>query len=162
MISSAAKKTGCRQTAQELVQDVFVDIFKNKDRINASLPVKGYIYTALQNKIYNHYRQKLRAQQYQERMMKMPVELVETTESGLHSKELSKIISDHIEGLPERCRAVFLLRREKNLSNKEISEKLQISINTVEQHMRHALRKLRASLGHYLLLITWLALYLSL
>lgn len=63
-------------------------------------------------------------------------------------KELQTYLKARIAELPPQCRTVFLLSREAQLSNKEVAEKLNISVNTVEQHMRKALRILRASLGN--------------
>jgi RNA polymerase sigma factor (sigma-70 family) len=54
-----------------------------------------------------------------------------------------------IQELPAQCRTVFLLSREQQLSNKQIAEQLDISVNTVEQHIRKARRILREALGNY-------------
>ena len=70
--------------------------------------------------------------------------------SNLHAKELEEKLGVAIETLPQQCRTVFKLSRQEHLSNNEIASRLAISENTVEQHMRKALRLLRISLGEYL------------
>ena len=61
--------------------------------------------------------------------------------------DLRNIISEAIENLSPRCREVFTLSYLENLSNKEISERLGISLSTVENHMYIALKQLRARLA---------------
>jgi len=146
------QKTGCIETAKELVQDVFIDVWQRKNDFDLNQNINGYIYTSLRNKIFNYYRRKVVEDKYQNHLVNH-TQHSETIDNWLHNKELSQLITSSINQLPERCKMVFILRREENLSNKEISERLNISANTVEQHMRKALSRLRTSLAHYLALI---------
>lgn len=153
LVKIAVQKTNCIETAKELVQDVFIDILQHKDKLDMGKNINGYIYITLRNKIFNYYRRKLVEDKYQNHVYESNQQVFETTENWLHNKELNQLITSSINQLPERCKMVFMLKREDNLSNKEISERLNISINTVEQHMRKALSKLRNSLSYYLSLI---------
>ena len=71
-------------------------------------------------------------------------------------KELQEIIQRALDTLPERCREVFIKRRIEGLKYKEISEELGISVNTVENHIVTALKKLRVALKDYLPLLLFL------
>lgn len=152
LVKTAMQKTGCIETAKELVQDVFIDVWQRKKDFDLNQNINGYIYTSLRNKIFNYYRRKVVENKYQNHLVNH-TQPSETIDNWLHSKELGQLITSSINQLPERCKMVFMLRREENLSNKEISERLNISANTVEQHMRKALSRLRTSLAHYLALI---------
>jgi RNA polymerase sigma-70 factor (ECF subfamily) len=85
-----------------------------------------------------------------------PPAMSNDVESYLSHKELAYQVSDAIQKLPEKCRQVFLLSRSEELSNKEIAERSGISVNTVEQHMRKALRLLRNGLQRTPLLIAFI------
>ena len=61
--------------------------------------------------------------------------------------EMAALIWDAINGLPKRCRDIFVMSRMKGLKHREISERLGISINTIECQMTIALKKLRAKLS---------------
>lgn len=59
-------------------------------------------------------------------------------------------IQKAIESLPNRCRAVFILSRFNNLTYQEISETLEISLQTVKNQINKAIAILRKKLSHYL------------
>jgi RNA polymerase sigma-70 factor (ECF subfamily) len=67
----------------------------------------------------------------------------------LDLKFLEEIISSSINNLSPRCREVYLLHRNENLSNKEIASQLNLSVKTVENQMTIALRKLKEQLAPY-------------
>lgn len=64
----------------------------------------------------------------------------------LYSRDIRSVIDRAISKLPPRCREVFLLSYVENLSNQEISERLGLSLSTVENHIHNALVRLRTSL----------------
>ena len=149
LVNFAAHKTG-RETAKELVQDVFLDFFQKRDFIKPEEAVKAYLYSMLKHKIYNHYRQNKVALKYQEYLIHHPADEQHSTQSQVAHKELKTALQQNIDKLPTKCREVFRLSREEHLPHKEIAIKLIISVNTVEQHMRKALSKLKTSLHHFL------------
>lgn len=65
----------------------------------------------------------------------------------LYSRDIRSVLDTAISGLPPRCREVFLLSYVENLSNREISERLGLSLSTVENHIHNALVRLRAALS---------------
>jgi RNA polymerase sigma-70 factor (family 1) len=150
LLAVAMNKTGDRDAAQELVQDTFINLYQHKNSLAENTSIRAYLYVILKNKIINHYRLATVHQKYadyvayhQPAASVSPLALVET-------RELEKLLKDEIEKLPPQCRMVFKLSREKYLSDKEIAVELDISVNTVEQHKRKALRLLRGALSGYL------------
>jgi RNA polymerase sigma-70 factor (ECF subfamily) len=74
----------------------------------------------------------------------------------MEADELQEQINQAIDGLPERCRMIFLLSRFEDMSYKEIAQKLDISVKTVENQISKALKVLRDVLGPFLSLLIWL------
>jgi RNA polymerase sigma-70 factor (ECF subfamily) len=150
LIAIAMNKVHDRDSAQELVQDAFVKLYKHKDVLAPDTSIRAYLYVILKNLILNHYRKQLIQHKYESYAIHQQSFQDNSTMEGIESRELEKRLHAEIEKLPEKCKAVFLLSRKENLSNKEIATTLNISENTVEQHMRKALSRLRGSLGHYM------------
>ena len=82
-------------------------------------------------------------------------EIVQTPEAELVllGEDISNALREAIDKLPERCREVFMLSKMEELSNKEIAERLGISVKTVEVQMTKALSRLRKELEWLLSLI---------
>lgn len=143
----AIKKTSSIDIAKDCVQEVFLSIYHRKNELQTTISLKAYLYKALQHKIYNHY-QKLLARTKHEQAATLNLSIVGNyLNDELDSKDLEKVIQEVISIMPPQCRRVFLLSREENLSYKEIAKQLNISINTVDQHIRKALRILKNSVG---------------
>jgi RNA polymerase sigma-70 factor (ECF subfamily) len=149
----AHKKTGQLEASQELVQDLFIALYRQLPGLQEHTILENYLFIALRNRIYNYHRQQLsQLKKEQAFMHQLPLSTRENN-GLLELKELETLLQAKIQALPTQCRAVFLLSRENQLSNKEVAERLNISVNTVEQHMRKALRILRSSLGNELTLL---------
>ncbi len=143
----AIKKTSSIDIAKDCVQEVFLSIYHRKNELQTTISLKAYLYKALQHKIYNHY-QKLLARTKHEQAATLNLSIVGNyLNDKLDSKDLEKLIQEVISIMPPQCRRVFLLSREENLSYKDIAKQLNISINTVDQHIRKALRILKNSVG---------------
>ena len=154
----ALDKTRDRELAEELVQDTFISFYHCKISVSRMTTPMAFLYTILKNKIFDLHRRNLIHQRYQNLLKHSFNEAEEHTQSVIETRELEKLLHDEIVKLPEQCQKVFQLRRNKSLSNKQVAEHLSISENTVEQHMRKALRLLRvAFVKHDFLIIFILA-----
>ncbi|TXJ24880.1 MAG: RNA polymerase sigma-70 factor [Chitinophagaceae bacterium] len=150
----AIQKVDDKLEVEELVQDVFVSLWKQKDGLIQS-DISGYLFISLRNKIFSHYRKQLSAKR---RVKLVNVgfhePIVHDDGLDLESKELSAILDDHIEQLPPQCKTVFILSRKQQLTNKEIAHQLNISVRSVEQHITKALRYLRGVINEHKLTLT--------
>jgi RNA polymerase sigma-70 factor (family 1) len=147
LLAIAYNKTGNRENAEELVQESFINLFNHKEAIEQTTSIRAYLYVILKNKAINLYRQAELHEKYTAYMTSQPPALSVSPLAYVETRELEQLLNSEIEKLPPQCQLVFKLSREQNLSDKEIAAEMDISVNTVEQHKRKALRLLRTSLG---------------
>ncbi|MBJ7881859.1 RNA polymerase sigma factor [Gelidibacter salicanalis] len=136
-----------KQISEDIVQDVFVKIWRNRERLDIKVSLKSYLYTSAIYKTYDYFRKNKSAitvdllENFNERIQ------TSNPETKLMDKELHEYLETIISELPEKCRIVFNLSRNEDLSHKEIASKLNISPRTVEGHITKALKILRGSLS---------------
>ena len=149
LLSLAMRKTNDRDISEEFVQDTFLTLYNNRKDVSKISSIGAYLSTILKNKILDYYRHSLVHKKYEAYLAIYYEEKDITTEQSLEIKDLENHLISDIEKLPPQCRNVFKLSRQEYLSIKEIANRLDISENTVKQHMRKALRLLRLSLMNY-------------
>ncbi|MEP7376366.1 MAG: RNA polymerase sigma-70 factor [Chitinophagaceae bacterium] len=150
LVEILAHKTGDTQRAKELAQDVFLAIYLQKEKLSDIVHFKAYLLSIAKHKVFNYYRAKLLHEKHQQHIFHQPEVYVSLrTEEVLENKELARIISEKIEQLPPKCREIFRLSREERLSYRKIAQRMSISENTVDQHIRKALNIIRSTLNEY-------------
>lgn len=130
--------------AEEIVQDIFVYFWENKEKLKINRSVKSYLYSASRFKSLNLLRDTKTRKRLVENMERTEfIQPDQAEDSVIDSVEFRKIIEAAIDQLTPKCREIFLLSKNQELSNKEIAERLGISVKTVENQMTIALKKLR-------------------
>ena len=136
--------------AEELVQDVFIYFWNQREEIKISKSIASYLFTSARYRSYTHFRNETSRKENE----KIFCEGLENDESAVNDEkdfyEIAVVINKAIEELPDKCKEIFVLSREKNLTYKQISEELNISVKTVENQMGIAFKKLRSSLSEKL------------
>lgn len=153
---------GC--VAEDIVQDVFFELWNKRNEIHFDGAVKSYLFKSVYNKCLNYLSSKTYVAQDslevtdESKILESYLQSQQINqESSLLMNELQNEIDQVIQTFPEQCRKVFLLSREKNLKNKEIAEELDISVKAVEKHISKALKELRTQLkGKNVLLLIYL------
>ena len=142
--------TGQKETSEEIVQDLFYIIWKEKEKIQIKQSVKSYLYKSVKNRSL-HYLEHLHVQaQYQENIGKQSSLSTEAApDEILEYKELEEVLKQTFKKLPERCRQIFYMHRINGKKYKEIAATLSISIKTVEADMTKAYRTLRKEVDKY-------------
>lgn len=158
LLGIAMQKTGDEDAAKEIVQDVFITLFKNKASCDKITSLFAYLYVILKNRVLDWHRHNLVHNKYVAYATHATVEADFSTQNWIETRDLEQQLNAEIDKLPPQCRTVFKLSRQEHCSNKEIALQLSISENTVEQHMRKALRILRTSLIHYRKMIIFIIL----
>jgi len=140
---------GKAEPAEEVVQDVFYNIWKNHESLRISRSWQSYLYRS----VYNNSMMVLRKTRREYSFEDGPFIEPETGNADplqlLQYAEVSDQVSRVIAELPGRTREIFLLNRQEGLKYREIAEKMGISVKTVEANMGKALMALRNSLEKY-------------
>lgn len=146
----AYKRLPSNEVVEEIVQDVFVNLWLKAHLLDVNGNVKAYLLATLRNKILFVLRTEATRAYYREKIQKKLGQSVEESPfSQLYLREMESEIDDAIAQLSPQCREAFLLSRDAHLSYREIAERMHISINTVEKHIGKALRILRSRLSKY-------------
>lgn len=139
-------------SAEELVNDVFVNIWEHRGRYR--VPLHGYLVNSVRNACISHIRSQLfrrRLREGYERELLLFAEQRCLTDAHplevLSAQEVETRIRAVVETLPERCRAVFEQYFYRGESAREIAESLRIAPVTVRVHIKNALDRLRVELG---------------
>lgn len=136
--------------AEEVIQDIFVYFWENRQKLQISSSVKAFLYSASKFKSLNMLRDAQNQKKIMERIGKAEQSHIhEQSLSYIDTEEFRKILDTAIKQLSPKCRKIFLLSKRQELSNREIAEQLGISVKTVENQMTIALKKLREYLIPY-------------
>jgi len=149
LINFAQRYVNDTQTAENIVQDVFVKIWQNRENLNPSSNIKSYLYIAARNQSLKHLRHLKIVRRSEEDVEKFE-KIVATPEDNYDERVIATSIQKAVDRLPEKCRLIFSLNRYNRLTYREIAEIQNISIKTVETQMGRALKFLRSSLSHFL------------
>jgi RNA polymerase sigma-70 factor (ECF subfamily) len=135
----AKKLTFCDSDAEELVQDVFVDIWVKRERIEVNTTIKGYLLSAIKFKLIDKIRKERRFDKYAQTILHHQSEAsLETPEAEIIAQEKRKEFQKHINQLPDRCREIYQLRKIENKSIAEIAQQLGLSEQTVKNQLNKA------------------------
>lgn len=143
LLDTAYKRLSSIKDAEEIVQDIFTNLYIRRESLEIRSSFEGYLRNALKYKIFDVFRSQYTHNKHLEGIQVYINVPVETPEEALHLKELSERIDRVIRKMPEKCREVFVLSRIEELSNKSIAEKLSISVSTVEKHISKAKKILK-------------------
>ena len=139
--------------ADEMVQQVFFKLWERSEHLSFSGPIAAYLYRAVHNESLNFIKhQKVKAG-HQLHVAYSMKNKSEQAQPRMIRKELENKFREALNELPEQCRTVFQLSRFEDMKYKEIADKLDISVKTVENHMGKALKLLRTKLVDFLPLL---------
>jgi RNA polymerase sigma-70 factor (ECF subfamily) len=132
---------------------VFLAIWVQRKSLNISSSFTSYLFSIVRYKVYDFIHQKINYEAFVKYSIEHNAEYSFVTDDAVSFNELEKRFQQAIKQLPRRRREIFILNRIEKLSYKEISERLDISENTVDTQIRHSLDFLRLQLGDYLVVI---------
>lgn len=142
------KMVGDSILAEDIAQEVFVEVWKRRETLDVNLSLRGYLRRIAVNKTLNHIRSQRMDFEEEDAVLHVPSN-ENSTQKVLEAADLQKVINDSIDQLPDKCRVVFGLSRFEELSYKEISKELGISVKTVENQISKALKLVRKAVLEY-------------
>ena len=139
-----------KEAARDIVQDVFLKLWKRRSQIDFKKGIRSYLFKAISNASLNYLeKNRSKASALQEILRTQDP----TTSEDVHSasfKELEVRVRIAIDRLPPKCKMIFLLSRQEGMKYREIAEQLNLSVKTVENQLGIALEKLRWDLRPFL------------
>jgi len=135
------------QATDDILQDVFLKIWHNRQSLSFTYSIKSYLYRAAINAALNYLEKSKRTVGLEDGEFAEPT--AEGAEDALHLREVESRVQAAIDTLPPACKTIFVLSRYEEMSYKEIAESMQISVKTVENQMGKALRQLKQHLSAY-------------
>lgn len=135
-----------RGKAEDLVQEVFLKLWTKRESLKSGGSLKAYLYKMTYNEFVTVFRKEKRYQQ------ELDIFKLEALSPVLQESEESwqlklKRVKEAIDSLPPRCKEIFILNKQDGLKQKEIAEKLSISVKTVENQVGKALKALKKKLS---------------
>ena len=135
-----------QDTSEEIVQDLFVRLWQEREKIKIESSLTGYLFRAVHNRCLHYIEHMKVVRSHEDKSLADQTERIEDPADILHYKDLQERIARIIEKLPERCAKIFCMNRFEGLKYNEIAEKLSVSVKTVEANMGRALKEFRKEL----------------
>ncbi len=138
-----------KEDTEEIVQEVFVKIWKSRSKIDAYSSFDSFLFTVAYNATMNMLRKKANETKYIEHIKSLQhshnsPDLVDE----IHFNELNNRVQSLLNELTPRQKEIFQLSREQGLSHDEIALKLDISVNTVKKHIANTLAFLKSQIDN--------------
>ncbi|MDR6943758.1 RNA polymerase sigma factor [Mucilaginibacter pocheonensis] len=143
----ALNKIRNKSEAEDIIQQVFTQLWEKRAQIKSVTNLCGYLYTAVRNNILNRITHASTQKKYITSVESFAQNSTIETDYLIRQRQLMEIVEAEIGLLPARMREVFELSRKNHFSHKEIAEKLNISERTVDTQISNSLRILKGKLG---------------
>lgn len=164
LIAIALKKTASEDDAADMVQELFLSVWKNRGTLQLNGPLEAYLIVSINYMIFRWYKK--------QRSQPVPLDIVsevpgcfeDSTLPKLVFSELDLLVNAEINNMPEKMRQVYLYSREMDMNGQQIAAELGISHQTVRNQISSALARLKRVIKKYnstilLLLLTAINIY---
>jgi len=142
-----------REVCSEVVHDIFLNLWIKREKLQIE-SFRAYIHASARYHVYRHVKNARRQSlEYREDLEFSSRVSMNDGELNIHYQDLEKSVERELQELPRRCQEIFTLSRREQLSNDEIATRLDISKRSVENQLTHALRHLRLSIRHFLVIL---------
>ncbi len=139
-----------KYSSEEIVQDLFYHLWRDRSALNIRVSVKSYLYKAVSNNCKMHLKKHIRRSEIESEMEKQSAGTQDQPSVALETEEITEVVNRTLAALPERPARIFRMSRYEGMKYREIAEKLNISVKTVEANMGKALEMFRKNLQEYI------------
>lgn len=140
-------------SCKDIVQDIFIWLWEHRTTVQV-LNLKSYLRAAIKFKVANYIRSGNIRDSFFHELAGLQFSPLVPAEDPAEFKQLKAIVLQAIANLPDKCRKIYQLSREEDLSNQEIADQLHISVKTVENQMTIALHRVRQATEPYVAALT--------
>ena len=144
--------------AQDIVQEVFVKFYEQKDGLVVHSSLKALLYQSVKNRCLDYLRSQQTRTAHHDNILTLNKGNEINDSDFMEQVELEEKIYQSISDLPEQCQVIFKMSRFEGKRNQEIAEELNLSKRTVETQISNALKRLRKDIFQYLKLLIIMAL----
>lgn len=145
----ATKFTKSDDAAEEIIQDAFLRVWLNRDKLAEVENVRAYLYKYVSNECLSYLRKKLKEDKVIDAFTSKQPNSHNSTSEEINLNEITKIIAIAVEKLPEQRKNIYQLSRRDGKSIPEIAEILNISPNTVKNALVISLKSIRLHLNQH-------------
>ena len=151
LFGAAYKRLKSVEAAEEIIQDIFTDLWFRRRELNIKSELPVYLFSAVRYRVINYMHKQAVKNSFEVKGACAYSDLDNSTEETVIANDLKGRIEKHVQLLPDKCRQVYQLSRDQYQSNKDIAQQLSISEKTVENQITKALKRLRTSLNSFFL-----------
>ena len=145
--------TKSKEDTEEIVQNAFIKVWENKALFKEEYPFESYLFKIAKNDFLNYTRKKINRRIFEQHFEIFSQAVEDNADSYVLFKETKLMIDNIIKSMPPRRREIFTLQKIEGLTRKEISEKLNLSITTVDSHLMKANQQFISELKKFSILI---------
>ena len=138
--------TNNNEQSEDVVQDVFVKLWTNREKLNDVKDFNGYLYMLYRNHVMDVLRGQQKEMKGKQAYYQIQPVAVNTVNDLIDYKEAERLIAEAIKEMPKGQRVVYMMSREEGLKRDKIAKELKLSPLTVKNHIQNALRFLKKKL----------------
>lgn len=143
LYKQAYRKVQCKDMAKDLTQDVFLLLWNKIDTLDSDGSILAYLYAVLRNKVLQLYQRNETAAKYALSLSTREKCNDSYEDDLLIEKELKGIIDDEVASMPPRMREIYLLKKDADISIKQIAGSLSLSEQTIKNQLQMAYQRLK-------------------
>ncbi len=147
LFAFVCKMARSKVAAEEIVQELFIKLWISRKKLAEVKNPRAYVFTMAANLTFNYLKKVAREFALAERVRKKSPTFSNATEEVIHFLESQKLLMEAVEQMPTQRKAVYLMSREGGLTKEEIAKKMNLSPNTVRNHLSESLHTLRKLFG---------------
>ena len=130
--------------AEDITQNIFMKVWINREKLNPDQSLHNYLYVLAKNEVRDYF--KLKSNLNHQEVRENDKSFTEDFEGKIDAEIMTKQVATIVVQMPKQRQKVYLMSREKMMSNNEIAKKLNLSVRTIERHLLLALQDIRKSL----------------
>ena len=142
------KMTRSEEVTEELVQDVFVSLWKSREKLPDVNNYSAYIFTFATNRTFNYLKAKAREIKRLQILASVEKDFTNNTLETIDLNESQNLLNELVDNLAPQQKLIYKLTREEGMSHDEIAHRLNISKNTVKNHLVKTLKYLRDNMNN--------------